>query len=75
MVDLLQKQGLLGFSIAEACRESGLGRTTIYQAIANGDLVARKYGRRTVVLRDDLANFLQNLPSIVPANLNRRGDQ
>ena len=48
--------------IPEVCMTSGLGRTTIYAAIKSGDLVARKYGRCTVVLADDLTEFLHNLP-------------
>jgi hypothetical protein len=42
---------------------TGLGRTRIFQAISDGRLVARKFGRRTIVLRTDLDAFLQNLES------------
>ena len=41
---------------------AGIGRTTIYQAIAIGKLKARKCGKRTLVLRDDLRDFLSSLP-------------
>ena len=43
-----------GLSISEACAVAGIGRTKIYQAISNGNLKARKCGKRTLVLRDDL---------------------
>jgi hypothetical protein len=49
--------------IADVCRLTGLGRTSIYSAIAAGDLVARKFGRSTVVLAADLLAFLNKLPS------------
>jgi excisionase family DNA binding protein len=55
----LQREGL---SISEACAVAGIGRTKIYQAIADGDLKARKCGKRTLVLRDDLRDFLAALP-------------
>jgi excisionase family DNA binding protein len=50
------------FRISEVCRATGFGRSTIYLAIAAGDLVARKYGRRTIILDEDLSNFLRSLP-------------
>jgi hypothetical protein len=48
--------------IVDVCRLTGLGRTAIYSAIKAGDLIARKYGRSTVVLDDDVNDFLHNLP-------------
>lgn len=55
--------GSLGaLRIPEVCRLTGFGRTTVYAAIKAGDLVARRYGRRTIVLEEDLQNFLRGLP-------------
>jgi excisionase family DNA binding protein len=54
----------LAYSIDEVCAKSGLGRTTIYAAIGDGFLIARKFGRRTIVLDDDLKAFLHNLPPV-----------
>jgi excisionase family DNA binding protein len=51
-----------GLSISEACAVAGIGRTKIYQAITDGTLKARKCGKRTLVLRDDLRDFLASLP-------------
>lgn len=56
----IQREGL---SISEACAVAGIGRTKIYQAISNGNLKARKCGKRTLVLRDDLRDFLASLPA------------
>ena len=55
----VQREGL---SISEACAMAGIGRTKIYQAISDGSLKARKWGKRTLVLRDDLRDFLASLP-------------
>jgi hypothetical protein len=38
------------------------GRTTIYAAIKSGALKARKIGRRTIVLDNDLRGWLASLP-------------
>jgi excisionase family DNA binding protein len=43
---------------------AGIGRTKLYEAISAGELVARKYGKRTLILRSDLSNFLSNLPTV-----------
>lgn len=56
----------LGFSIEEAVEFSGIGRTRIFAAINAGQLVARKFGRRTVILRRDLESFLDELPARAP---------
>jgi excisionase family DNA binding protein len=54
----------LAYGIPQVCTLTGLGRTTIYGAIKSGHLIARRYGRRTVVLEQDLLRFLNNLPAI-----------
>jgi hypothetical protein len=53
----------LALGIDDVCRLTGLGRTSIYSAIAIGDLVARKYGRRTIILSSDVEAFLGKLPT------------
>jgi excisionase family DNA binding protein len=50
-------------SISEACAAAGIGRTKIYQAITEGNLKARKCGKRTLILRDELRDFLASLPN------------
>jgi excisionase family DNA binding protein len=56
----------LAYSIAEACAQSGIGRTAIYSMINAGQLTARKRGRRTLILADDLRRCLKLLPSVKP---------
>ena len=53
-----------GLSIVEASAVAGIGRTKLYQAIADGSLIARKYGKRRIILRDDLRTFLAGLPVV-----------
>lgn len=56
------KDNALAYDIKSVCRISGLGRTTVYEAIRSGALAARKYGRRTLILAADLESFLAGLP-------------
>jgi excisionase family DNA binding protein len=57
----LQIQGL---TLEQASTVSGIGRTKLYEAIGNGKLTARKFGKRTIILRNDLLNFLAALPEV-----------
>jgi excisionase family DNA binding protein len=52
----------LGLTIEEAVRLSGIGRSKLYEAIRDGLLQARKFGRRTIILQEDLQQFLAALP-------------
>jgi excisionase family DNA binding protein len=49
-------------TVVDASRLYGLPRTTIYVALANGDLTGLKAGRRTLILADDLKHFVRSLP-------------
>ena len=47
--------------------EAGLGsRRSIYQALSDGTLKARKLGSKTVVPAEDLRRFLSKLPRYRP---------
>ena len=56
----------IAYSIPGAVEASGLSRSTLYNAIASGELVARKRGARTIIIDDDLRRFLASLPTIAP---------
>lgn len=55
--------GKLACSIQKFANLTDLGRSTIYEAIKNGDLVARKMGKRTVITAPDGMRWLNNLPT------------
>ena len=48
----------LAYSINEACRVSSLGRTRLYQLIAEGRLEARKIGKRTIIPANSLRRLI-----------------
>ena len=54
----------LAYSIQEISKLSGLGRTFLYEEIKAGRLIVSKAGRRSIVLRDDAANWLAGLPKL-----------
>ena len=51
----------LAYAINELQAVTSLSRSTIYVAISQGDLVARKKGKRTIVLKTDLDAWLGGL--------------
>lgn len=62
----------LALTVAEACAAARIGPTTLYEAIKSGDLVAAKYGRKTLIRVNDLRSWLASLPTI---DATRKNDQ
>ena len=59
-----QIAGRAAFSISEVLALTGLGRDKLYKMINSRQLLARKCGRRTIILQSDLERFLEELPAI-----------
>jgi excisionase family DNA binding protein len=53
---------VIAYTISEACKASGLGRTSVYKLIKSGQLSCRKHGTRTLILESNLRAFLEGLP-------------
>lgn len=58
---LADRQGL---SIPEAATIIGVGRSKIYELLKSKQLPARKIGRRTIILREDVVAFLRSAQPI-----------
>ena len=54
---------LLALTIQEAAKAASIGRSSLYEEIAKGRLQARKLGRRTLILTEDLSRWLSTLPA------------
>jgi excisionase family DNA binding protein len=52
----------IAYSIKQAAASAGVSRSQLYNEIANGNLPARKRGRSTLVLHDDLIAWAHGLP-------------
>ena len=50
------------FSINEFCQWAGIGRTATYAEIKAGRLPAKKFGKRTFIIRNDAERWLAALP-------------
>jgi len=53
---------VLAHTIADATKISGIGRTTLYEAIGRGEIEARKAGNRTLIPAESLRAFVAGLP-------------
>lgn len=53
-------------TIPEFCHWAKIGRTKVYQEIGSGALRALKVGRRTLIIRDDAADWLSAQPALSP---------
>ena len=52
----------MAYSVNDACRLLGIGRTAFYRLAKDGTIKTRKLGVRTVVLAMDLEMMLDSLP-------------
>ncbi len=63
----LEPSHALAHTIEMAAKAATVGRTSIYEAINSGALKAKKIGRRTLILDEDLRAWLTSLPSMTEA--------
>jgi excisionase family DNA binding protein len=52
----------IAMTIADVTRRTGIGRTSVFEAIRVGKLRAVKVGARTLIRAEDLTSFLDSLP-------------
>ena len=61
----------LAYSVPEAAKLIGLGLTRTYAEINSGNLKAIKVGRRTIIRREAIEHWLENLPAYPSALKNQ----
>lgn len=54
--------GQLAYGPDTLAAAADVGRDKIFQALASGELKGRKFGRRTLILAEDAAEWLRSLP-------------
>jgi hypothetical protein len=52
----------LAYDILTGAKAANTSRSEIYEAMKRGALKAKKNGRRTIILHDDLMAYLASLP-------------
>jgi excisionase family DNA binding protein len=56
-------------TIAQTCHEYGIGKTMLYQALADRQLTAKVVGKRgTRIRREDIDRWIASLPDYKPQN-------
>ncbi|MEP2742779.1 MAG: helix-turn-helix domain-containing protein [Bauldia litoralis] len=66
--DVGEQSAPIGLTVRQVVELSGLSRSTIYEELRIGRLIARKLGRRTVILRGDFRSWLEGLPAMPARN-------
>ena len=61
-------EDVLSYSPDDACRVLGIGKSKFYQLTRAGLIPIRKFGRRSLVLRSDLALWLDSLATKPTSN-------
>lgn len=50
------------YEVQEIIAITSLGRTSIYKAIGEGLLIAKKFGKKTLITAESLESFISSLP-------------
>ena len=50
------------YSLAEAAKTLGIGRSTLFGILASGEIKALKLGNRTLITGTELARYVESLP-------------
>jgi excisionase family DNA binding protein len=54
----------IAVTIPEAVQMTGIGRSSLYGLFKAGSIKARKSGKRTLVLVEDLETYVKSLPTV-----------
>lgn len=63
----------LAFEVNEFCRLFSIGRTTFYEEVKARRLTVRKIGSKTIILADDVRQWMADLPSTAPSGQRQGG--
>jgi excisionase family DNA binding protein len=59
----------IAYKVRQVANRLGIDRVGVYALIRSGRLIARKYGKRTLILESDLEAFIQSLPKAELENM------
>ncbi len=59
----MQSPPPISYTVEQACAVTGIGKTKLYEVLDSGELPAKKWGKRTLILKADLTKFISSLES------------
>ena len=62
MIDQAPQDTTTHVTIPNACRRAGIGRSSLYKALAQGEVTARKLGTRVLIEVASLDRWVSGLP-------------
>ena len=63
----------VGLRLPDVIQMTGLSRSSIYRALSDGSLKARRFGRCLLFENIEVERFMKRLPAWAPANANDNG--
>jgi hypothetical protein len=57
------KEWPMAYPVEDTPAVAGVSRTRIFTAIRNGEMMARKAGRQTIIETDELRRWIRSLPT------------
>lgn len=57
----------ISMTIDDAVQYCGIGRTKLYELVKDGMLTPKKVGRRTIILTEQLDEYVRSLPDMKTA--------
>lgn len=57
----------ISMTIDDAVQYCGIGRTKLYELVKDGMLTPKKVGRRTIILTEQLDDYVRSLPDMKSA--------
>jgi hypothetical protein len=58
-----KSQSVMAYPVGDAPAIAGVSRTRIFSAIRDGEMIARKAGRRTIIEAHELRRWIRSLPT------------
>ena len=53
---------VVALSLNDAAKRFGIGRSKLYRLIGDGEIEARKVGKKTLIMAESLRRFVENAP-------------
>jgi excisionase family DNA binding protein len=72
MISTPANSASVGLRLPDVIQKTGLSRSSVYRALGNGSLRAKRFGKRVIFEAAEVERFMKQLPTWTPVNDNAR---